>query len=192
MSHLVGVLAVQGAFIEHIQVLNTLGVQTKEIRSQKDLETPIDALILPGGESTTMRRLINDNDLFDPLSKIIHEGVPVLATCAGLILLAHEVIGETPFFNTLDLKVRRNAYGRQLGSFIHPGKIFGHDINMVFIRAPKIEQLGPDIEVLASVVDTPVAIRKNNIIATAFHPELSTTNVIHTFLLSMISKTHDQ
>ncbi len=186
MSHLVGVLAVQGAFIEHIHILHALGVQTIEIRSEKDLKNPIDALILPGGESTAMRRLINDNGLFEPLSEAIRQGMPVLGTCAGMILLANNLIGESPYFNALDITVRRNAYGRQLGSFIHPGKIFGHDIQMVFIRAPRIEQSGPGIDILETVMDCPVAVRKNNIIATSFHPELSGTDIIHRCLLDMI------
>lgn len=186
MSPTVGVLALQGAFIEHINVLSRMGVDTIEIRTIKDLGRPIDALIFPGGESTAIRRLIEANGLQKPLQAMIRDGIPTLGTCAGMILLAHDVIGGSPFFDAIDISITRNAYGRQLGSFIFRGPVLDEVMDMVFIRAPKISRTGSKVDVIASIDAVPVAVREKNVIATAFHPELSGSTVIHALLLSMI------
>ena len=149
----VGILALQGAFAEHAAVLDRLGVDHFEIRQRRDLEIPFDALILPGGESTTMGKLLRDLDLFDPLRTSILQGLPVFGTCAGLILLAREVEGGIPCFGTMDICAKRNAYGRQLGSF-HTDALFDGlgPIPMTFIRAPYIRSVGPKASILASEV----------------------------------------
>lgn len=135
----VGILALQGAFAEHAAVLDRLGVPHFEIRQKRDLEQPMDRLILPGGESTVMRKLLGELDLFEPLRQRIADGMPVFGTCAGLILLAKQVDGGTPCFATMDISVKRNAYGRQLGSF-RTTHTFGKlgTLPMTFIRAPYI------------------------------------------------------
>lgn len=170
------VLAVQGAFLEHEQKLDQLGIPHFEIREKADLDQPFDALILPGGESTVQGKLLHDLDLFDDLHDRIADGLPVLATCAGLILLADCIENdENHAFQTLPVTVRRNAYGRQLGSFYTESewKDIG-TVPMTFIRAPFVTEVNaPDVEVLASVHDRIVAVRYQNQTAMAFHPELN-------------------
>jgi pyridoxal 5'-phosphate synthase pdxT subunit len=183
----IGILAVQGAFIEHQKMLNKLGVSSFEIRQIKDIQLPFDGLILPGGESTAMRRLLDDLHLFEPLKRMIEDGLPVLGTCAGLILLA-DTIEDTnqAHFRTLDVAVKRNAYGRQLGSFRTQQKFNGKDIEMVFIRAPYVSVYGPSVEVLAEVNNHVVAVRQGNQIGVAFHPELTNDASVHELFLTMI------
>jgi 5'-phosphate synthase pdxT subunit len=190
------VLALQGAFIEHEQVLQRLGVETVEIRQLKDWTefmspSPLGGvrgrlcrlLILPGGESTVQMRLLHELGLFEPIRKAISDGLPVLGTCAGMILLSDGYLG------TMHIRVRRNAYGRQLGSFHTTGAVdgIGADVPMTFIRAPYIEKvLADDCSPIAIVDGHIVAARQGNQIATAFHPELDEDLRLHQFLIDMI------
>ncbi|MGN0315002.1 MAG: pyridoxal 5'-phosphate synthase glutaminase subunit PdxT [Fusicatenibacter sp.] len=183
----VAVLAVQGAFIEHEQMLEKLGASCFEIRQKKDLERPFDGLILPGGESTVMRKLLTDLDLSEPLREKISAGLPVFGTCAGLILLAKEVEGGLPCFGTMGIRAKRNAYGRQLGSFCANEKFTGiGEIPMNFIRAPYIERVSEGTEILAKVDGLIVAAREGNQLVTAFHPEVTGDMRVHQYFLDMI------
>ena len=184
------VLALQGAFIEHEQVLQRLGVETVEIRQLKDWTDFISGdrgrlgrlLILPGGESTVQMRLLKELGLFEPIRQAIADGMPVLGTCAGMILLSQGYLG------TMDIRVRRNAYGRQLGSFHTTGTVegIGDDVPMTFIRAPYIEEvLSADCQPIAQVDGHIVAARQGNQIATAFHPELDDDTRLHQLLISL-------
>ena len=186
----VGVLALQGAFIEHESRIAELGATPFEIRTRTDLESPFDGLILPGGESTVQGKLLHDLELFDPLRRMIGAGLPVFGTCAGLILLARR-IQDDPLvhFGSLDVVVERNAYGRQLGSCQAGGPFAGGaSIPMSFIRAPAIREVGSGVDVLASENGIPVAVRQGNILATAFHPELDPDTTIHSYFLSMVEE----
>ena len=185
----IGVLAVQGAFIEHEKVLESLGIEHFEIRQKKDLDRHMDGLILPGGESTVMGKLLRDLELFEPLKELIESGLPVFGTCAGMILLADELSNdESRYFATLPVTVRRNAYGRQLGSFHARAQMSGiGETPMTFIRAPYVEQVH-GAEVLATVDDNIVAVRYNNQLATAFHPELDDDLSVHKYFLSFCEK----
>jgi pyridoxal 5'-phosphate synthase pdxT subunit len=184
----IGILAVQGAFIEHQYVLDKLGVKSFEIRQLKDLKQPMDGLILPGGESTAMAKLLHDLNMFDPLQILIQHGMPVLGTCAGMILLAKRITNqETHHFQTMNIAVERNAYGRQLGSFFTHALFNKVSIPMTFIRAPYIVSCGPGVEVLSIVKDRIVAARQGNQLATAFHPELTESTYIHEYFLSMVN-----
>lgn len=176
----VGVLALQGDFAEHARMLAQLGCRTIELRQAADLSRPFDRLVLPGGESTVQAKLLAEQGMLEPLRARVEEGMPVLATCAGLILLAREVEGGLPCLATLDVRVRRNAYGRQLGSF-HANAPFGAlgDVPMSFIRAPYVVQAGPHVQVLAEVGGKVVAVRQGSQIAMAFHPELDDDLRIH-------------
>ena len=185
----IGVLAVQGAFIEHEKVLESLGASYFEIRQKKDLEQHMDGLILPGGESTVMGKLLVDLDLFEPLARMIEDGLPVFGTCAGMILLADRLSNdERRYFGTLPVTVRRNAYGRQLGSFHARAQMGGiGEIPMTFIRAPYVEQVH-GAEILATVDDNIVAVRYKKQLATAFHPELDDDLSVHKYFLSFCEK----
>ena len=179
----VAVLALQGAFIEHEQVLQKLGVETFEVRQLSDWLQPKDALVLPGGESTVQMRLLKELGLFEPIRQAIADGLPVLGTCAGMILLSDGYLG------TMHIRVRRNAYGRQLGSFHTTGTVDGidTDVPMTFIRAPYIEEvLADDCSPIATVDGPIVAARQGNQIATAFHPELDDDMRLHQLLIDMI------
>ncbi len=183
----VAVLALQGAFLEHEKMLEKLGADWFEIRQPRDLERPFDGLILPGGESTTMGKLLRDLDLYEPLRAKIQGGLPVYGTCAGLILLAETVDGGVPCFATMDIAVKRNAYGRQLGSFYTEAEFQGlGKIPMTFIRAPYIAAAGPKAQVLAEVDGRIVAARQGNQLVTAFHPELSDDLSVHQYFLDML------
>lgn len=183
----VAVLALQGAFAEHEAMLEKLGAEWFEIRQAKDLDRPFDGLILPGGESTTMGKLLRDLDLYEPLKAKIQAGLPVYGTCAGLILLAQEVEGGVPCFGTMDISVKRNAYGRQLGSFYTEAEMTGvGTVPMTFIRAPYIAAAGPKAQVLAEVDGHIVAARQGNQLVTAFHPELSEDLSVHKYFLDML------
>ncbi len=184
----IAVLAVQGAFIEHRKKLDELGVSSIEIRRKEDLEKSFEGLILPGGESTVQGKLIKELGLYDGLKERIQAQMPVLATCAGLILLAEELTNdEHVHFGTLPVKVMRNAYGRQLGSFhcVQEMKGIGK-VPMTFIRAPYIEEVRDGVEVLASVNDKIVAVRYGLQYAVSFHPELDGDDRIHKDFLNMI------
>ena len=183
------ILALQGAFAEHGTTLDRLGVEHFEIRQLRDLDRPFDGLILPGGESTVMGKLLHDLGLFEPLRRRIQEGLPVFGTCAGLILLAKEVEGGVPCFATMDIAVKRNAYGRQLGSFYaeEPCKGLG-TIPMTFIRAPYIASVSGDAEVLATEDGNIVAARQGNQLVTAFHPELCEDLSVHRLFAEMMEQ----
>ncbi|MGM9607516.1 MAG: pyridoxal 5'-phosphate synthase glutaminase subunit PdxT [Oscillospiraceae bacterium] len=183
----VAILALQGAFVEHAAMLDRLGAEHFEIRQLRDLDRPFDGLILPGGESTVMGKLLRDLGLFEPLRERIQAGLPVFGTCAGLILLAKTVEGGVPCFGTMDIAVKRNAYGRQLGSFYTEEDCRGiGKIPMTFIRAPYIESVSGDAEKLAVVEGNIVAARQGNQLVTAFHPELSEDLSVHQYFLNMI------
>ena len=185
----VAVLALQGAFLEHEKMLEKLGADWFEIRQPRDLDRPFDGLILPGGESTTMGKLLRDLDLYEPLRAKIQGGLPVYGTCAGLILLAETVDGGVPCFATMDIAVKRNAYGRQLGSFYTEAEFQGlGEIPMTFIRAPYIAAAGSKAQVLAEVDGRIVAARQGNQLVTAFHPELSDDLSVHRYFLDMLQQ----
>ena len=184
----IAVLAVQGAFIEHEKALERLGVETVELRKAEDLEQDFDGLVLPGGESTVQSRLLKELSMFEPLKKKIEEGLPVLATCAGLILLAQNISNdENRCFATLPVTVKRNAYGRQLGSFYYEGEIKGiGTFPMEFIRAPYIESVEKNVEILAQVEEKIVGVSYKNQLAFSFHPELTGNDRIHDKFIELI------
>ena len=182
----IGVLALQGAFAEHISKMKQINVETFEIRQLKDLSGHFDGLILPGGESTAMRKLLGDLSLYEPLKEIIQNGLPVFGTCAGMILLAKEIEGEEPCFGTLDITVKRNAYGRQLGSFRCVDEFAGKEIEMPFIRAPYAERVGEGVNVLSRIKGKIVALQQDNKLATAFHPELTNDTSVYEYFIKMV------
>ena len=182
-----GVLALQGDFAEHVAVLNRIGVASAEVRLPRDLER-VDALIMPGGESTTFGKLAVRWGMIEPIRAFIQAGKPVWGTCAGLIFLARDVGRDQPTLGMMDIKVRRNAFGRQVDSFttgLDIAGVAGGPYPGVFIRAPLIESVGPDVEVLCTLADgTIVAARQGNMLATSFHPELTRDARVHEFFLS--------
>lgn len=187
----IAVLALQGAFIEHRNMLLRLGVGSFEIRQLSDWQRPKDGLIIPGGESTTQLKLLSDLGLLQPIRADIERGLPVFGTCAGLILLARHVEGEgRERLSTMDIHVRRNAYGRQLGSFFTCSGVeeVGSGIPMTFIRAPYIYKVEGDAKPLATVDNRIVAARQGNQLVTAFHPELNDDVRMHRYFLDMIQK----
>lgn len=194
MSHVVGVLAVQGAFIEHEQRLKALGAQCVELRQASDLEKPFDRLVLPGGESTAQAKMLHELGMFETLRARITAGMPVLATCAGLILLAEKLENDpTVHFGTLPVTVRRNAYGRQLGSFHAEGMLLDETgaasstpLPATFIRAPRIVEIQDSVQPLVTLSDGTVdAVRYGNQLACAFHPELDSDPRIHDLFLAL-------
>ncbi|WP_297197645.1 pyridoxal 5'-phosphate synthase glutaminase subunit PdxT [Thermanaeromonas sp.] len=186
----IGVLALQGGFREHIAVLERCGVKAKEIRKKEELDG-IDGLIIPGGESTTFGRLMVDFGLLDPLVNLIKGGLPVFGTCAGLVVLCREIVGsEQPRLGVLNARVRRNAFGRQVDSFeadLEVPVLGPEPFRGVFIRAPYIEELWPPAEVLATLEGKIVAARQDKILVTAFHPELTTDERFHRYFIGMVS-----
>jgi len=179
----IAVLALQGAFIEHEQLLSRLGVETFEVRQLADWQQPFDGLILPGGESTVQMRLLNELNLYHPIRRAILHGLPVFGTCAGMILLSEGRLG------TMGMRVRRNAYGRQIDSFHTVGKVeyVADDVPMTFIRAPFIEQLTtPACEPIAIVDGNIVAAQQNRQLVTAFHPELDGDVRLHQYFLKLV------
>ncbi len=183
----IGVLALQGAFKEHIEKLDKLGYKGVEVRTIKELEN-VQALILPGGESTAIGKLLVDFCLKDLVIKKVEEGMCVWGTCAGMILLAKELSdSEEPHLKLLDIKVKRNGYGRQLGSFniLSDFKGISGKVPMVFVRAPYIEKVGEEVEVLAVVEKKIVGARKGNILVTSFHPELTEDDSVHKYFINM-------
>lgn len=193
----VGVLALQGDVAEHARILTSLGARPVPLRQPADL-SGIDAVVLPGGESTTMSLLLESSGLFEPLSELLSAGMPVLGTCAGMILLAREVLGgrdDQRCFSAIDISVRRNAFGRQQQSFecdLEVAGLEGGPMRAVFIRAPVVERAGPGVEVLARVetpapggpAPRPVVCRQGPVLVSAFHPELSGDRRLHELLLS--------
>lgn len=185
----VGVLALQGAFIEHEHVLDKLGVDHFEIRQKKDLERHFDGLILPGGESTVMGKLLHESGMFEIIRDKIRTGMPVFGTCAGLILLAKEVEKNLSWFATMNIQVKRNAYGRQLGSFYTEQEFKGiGTIPMSFIRAPYIDKVYEGAEVLAYADGNIVAARQGNQLVTAFHPEVTDDTRVHEYFIDMVKE----
>jgi len=186
----IGILALQGAFAEHKKILDVLDVENFEIRQKKDIQIPFDGLIIPGGESTVMDKLLHEFALFYPLKEMISQGLPVFGTCAGLLLLANQIVNDDAIhFSTMDIIAKRNAYGRQLGSF-HTEETFQGvgKIPMTFIRAPYIESVQADTEVLATVHGKIVAAKQKQQLVTAFHPELTQDTSVHAFFLNMITR----
>jgi len=189
----IGVLAVQGAVREHVRAIREIGAEPVEVRLPRDL-VDLDALILPGGESTTMRRLIDAYGLREPIAALARGGAPVLGTCAGMILLAERIADgpDEPYFGLLDIGVRRNGYGRQVDSFeteLDVPALGDEPLHGVFIRAPQVTDVGPATEVLARDADgRPVAVRQGRVLATAFHPELSGDRRLHRLLAEMVGE----
>jgi 5'-phosphate synthase pdxT subunit len=187
----IGVLALQGAVEPHIEILRSLGAATLEVRTPDQL-AEVDALVLPGGESTTMSRLLAINALADPLAERLADGMAVLGTCAGMILLAADVLDGRPdqrSFGAIDIAVRRNAFGRQVDSFeadLVIDGIGGDPVHAVFIRAPFVERVGDGVDVLATVDGHAVCCRQGVVMVTAFHPELADDPRIHESFLSMV------
>lgn len=185
----IGILALQGAFAEHRHMLRGLGVESVEIRRQSDFSTGFDGMIIPGGESTVMQKLLRELGLLEPVQEAVFGGMPVLATCAGLILLSKEIdggeIGAIPILNVL---TRRNAYGRQLSSFQTRAELSGIGlIPMTFIRAPCVLHAGEGVQILAMVGGNIVAVRQGTILATAFHSELTNNTAVHEYFLGVCS-----
>ena len=175
----VGVLALQGGFDAHAKALTDLGAEVREIRTPDDLDG-LDALVIPGGESTTIGMGVEREGLAEPLADFVRSGRPVLGTCAGMIMLDREHLG------LLDVSVRRNAFGRQLASFEAELDFEGEPLHAVFIRAPWVEDAGDGVEVLAEVDGHPVAVRQDNILAVAFHPELTDERRLHRWLVDRV------
>ena len=189
----IGVLALQGAFAAHIDVLQSLGVASCEVRLPSDLDE-CDALIMPGGESTTMSKLLVTSGLFEPIAKRLADGMPTFGTCAGMILLAREVLDGRPdqrSFGALDITVRRNAYGRQVDSFETDLTVRGLDaeFHAVFIRAPQITRCGGEVDILAEHDGSPVLVRSKAVMAAAFHPELTGDARVHRLFLDAVAGT---
>jgi 5'-phosphate synthase pdxT subunit len=185
----IGVLALQGAFREHIQALRALGAETVEVRLPEQLEG-LDGLIIPGGESTAIGKLAAKYGLHDAIGSFAASGNPVYGTCAGMILLSGDVGRDQPLLGLMRLKVERNAFGRQLDSFetdLPVPALGSKPFPAIFIRAPKIEEVGEGVEILAQLEDgTPVAARQDNIVVTAFHPELTDDRRLHSYFLEMV------
>jgi 5'-phosphate synthase pdxT subunit len=183
----VGVLALQGDFREHALVLRDLGVEPVEVRMPEQL-ADVEALIIPGGESTTMAKLARAHDLVDPIRERAGAGMPVMGTCAGMIVMAKAVEDGQPLLSLLDVTVRRNAYGRQVDSFETDVHVRGIDepVRAVFIRAPWVEGLGGEVEVLAEHAHRPVVLEQGNLLAAAFHPELVGETRLHDYFLKRV------
>ncbi|MEX1216906.1 MAG: pyridoxal 5'-phosphate synthase glutaminase subunit PdxT [Acidimicrobiales bacterium] len=190
----IGVLALQGAVDLHVQALSRLGVESIEVRRAEHL-TEIDGLILPGGESSTISKLLVINELFEPLADRLNAGMPAFGTCAGMIMLASEILDgreDQVSFGAIDISVRRNAFGRQIDSFETDLDVTGLPelpLHAVFIRAPVVERVGPGVEILATVDEgRPVACRQGQVLVTSFHPELSPDLRLHELFIKGIAK----
>jgi 5'-phosphate synthase pdxT subunit len=182
-----GVLALQGDFREHALVLAAAGASPVEVRTPEDL-TGVDLLMIPGGESTTMGKLARAGGLVEPVRSRVAEGMPVFGTCAGMIVLAQRVGGGEPLFGVLDVTVQRNAYGRQVDSFEADVDVDGidHPVRGVFIRAPRVEAVGPDVRVLAEHEGHPVVLEQGNVVVASFHPELVGETALHAYVLRKV------
>ncbi len=190
----IGTLALQGDFAEHEAMLRRLNVNTRQVRSAGDL-AGIDGLIVPGGESTTFCKLMQDFDLYEPLSAVVRSGVPTWGTCAGMIVLArHASDLDFPTLDALDIEVSRNAYGRQVESFeadFSVAALGQPPFHGIFIRAPVVQSVGPGVDVLATVTggslqESPVAVRQGTVMATSFHPELTNDERFHAYFLEIV------
>jgi 5'-phosphate synthase pdxT subunit len=193
----IGVLALQGATEPHLDALWAIGCEARPVLTPHDLDA-VDALVLPGGESTTMSKLLDANDLREPIQLRLDGGLPAFGTCAGLILLASDVLDgreDQVGFGVLDLSVRRNAFGRQVASFeadLPIPELDGPDLHAVFIRAPWVERAGPEVDVLAEIDGHPVLIRQGSILASSFHPELTDDRRLHELFTSMVTAAIEQ
>ncbi len=195
----VGVLALQGDFAEHVQILKSLGVEAVEVRKPEQLRD-LDGLIIPGGESTTVGKLAIEYGLMEPMREMCQSGKPVWGTCAGMIFLAKEAGRAQPLLGEMNISVKRNAFGRQVQSFeldldvpeleqVENGKQSNHPFHAIFIRAPLIESVGRGVKVLARLEDgTVVAAREGNLLATSFHPELTKDTRFHKYFLEQVAK----
>lgn len=186
----IGVLALQGAFIEHIHSLQKLGIEAFEIRQRADIEKPFDGLIIPGGESTVIGKLLNKLDLLEPIKEMIQNGLPVWGTCAGLILLAKNILGENPHLGLMDITVKRNAYGKQIDSFsseVVVPKVSDTPVPLVFIRAPWIESTGEGVDILCELNGHIAAAREKNMLVTSFHPELTDNTAFLEYFIEMVT-----
>lgn len=188
----IGILAIQGSVIEHAEMIRKLGLTPFLVRTKKELND-VDALILPGGESTTIGHIMKKSSIDKDFIKRVKEGMPVYGTCAGTILLAKKLIGrQTIHFSLMDIEIERNAYGRQVDSFIGKiilsSKVFSLPLRMeaVFIRAPKIKKTGKDVEILAKYRGEPIMCREGNILISTFHPELTNDTRIHKYFLNFL------
>ncbi len=191
MNMTVGVLALQGAFAAHAECIQSLGVATVEVRTPEHLAA-VDSLLMPGGESSTMSQLLLSSQLFAPIASRIAEGMPVFGTCAGMILLASEILdgrSDQVSFSAIDISVRRNAFGRQVDSFESSIHTPIGDFHGVFIRAPRIERIGNGVEVLGTLGDEPVLVRQGNVLAASFHPELTGDARLHEYFVQNMTQT---
>lgn len=183
----IGILALQGAFIEHEKMLDKLNVEHFLIRKRSDLLQHMDGLILPGGESTAIGKLLDDLGLKEDIRSKISNGLPVFGTCAGMILLGKDIEGSvTKHLACMDITVRRNAYGRQLGSFSTVSSFGNTPVQMVFIRAPYIGKAGDGVIIMSTVDGNIVAAQQNNMLVTAFHPELTDDTTVHAYFINNI------
>jgi 5'-phosphate synthase pdxT subunit len=186
----IGVLALQGAFAAHAERLRAVGASTREVRTPAQL-TAVDALVVPGGESTTMSNLLGSTELFDPIADRLGDGMPVFGTCAGMILLADKILDgrdDQRHFGVLDITVRRNGYGRQVDSFETELDLLDEEqpFHGVFIRAPRVEAVGPDVDILSSYDGDPVLVRQGQLLAACFHPELTDDVRLHAQFVDLI------
>jgi 5'-phosphate synthase pdxT subunit len=181
-----GVLALQGDFREHVRVLSAVGATAVEVRTPAQL-ADVDRLVIPGGESTTMGKLARGYELVGPIRDRARNGMPILGTCAGMIVLAERVLDGEPLLSLMDITVRRNAYGRQVDSFEADVDVQGidHPVRGVFIRAPWIEDTGPDVRVLSAYEGRPVVLQQGSLLAASFHPELVGETALHEYFLSL-------
>lgn len=191
---IIGVLALQGAVELHLHAFTRLGIETKEVRKERELNE-VDAIVIPGGESSTISKLLDLNELFSPLADRLANGMAAFGTCAGMIMLSKEILDgrdDQKSFAAIDISVRRNAFGRQIDSFetdLSVNCFPESPMHAVFIRAPIVERIGPDVEVLAVVEKgRPVACRQDNILVTSFHPELSPDLRLHDLFVQMATK----
>ena len=189
MNPVVGVLSLQGAFAAHIECVESLGVSALEVRTPEQLQN-VDALVMPGGESSTMSQLLLSSGLFEAIAQRLAEGMPTFGTCAGMILLASEVLdgrSDQRSFGAIDISVRRNAFGRQIDSFESEIETPFGDFRGVFIRAPRIERVGTDVEVIGRLGNEPVLVRQGNVLAASFHPELSGDARLHDYFVTTMT-----
>jgi len=191
---IIGVLALQGSVIEHTEMLNSIdGVEAVEVRTCEDIAT-LSGIVLPGGESTTISKLLNDFEIMETLRRRIKEGMPVWGTCAGMILLAKNIIGEeNSHLGLMDITVKRNAYGGQLDSFktlINIPAVSNEEIPLIFIRAPWVESVEDSVNILASIDDRIIAVEQDNMLATSFHPELTANLSFHKYFANKVINTN--
>lgn len=187
----IGVLALQGSIVEHLKILAKIeGINPCEVKSRADLDK-VSGLILPGGESTTIGKLLKDFGMAEPIINRAHQGMPIWGTCAGMILLAKEISNEEyVHLGLMDIAVRRNAYGSQLESFsstISIPQVSNEDIPLVFIRAPWVEKVGDNVNVLATIDKRIIAVQQDNLLATSFHPELTTNLAFHRYFAKLVA-----